>query len=89
MGLFDSLHAEVKCLACKKKVEVEFQTKALLRLLEHFHVGDRVEFEQVTVKDGEITDALGSCPSCKTFLTAKIIIKDNCFVGVTEIRKAD
>jgi len=89
MGLFDSLHAEVKCPTCKKKVEVEFQTKALLRLLEHFHVGDRVEFEWMTVKDGEITDALGSCPSCKTFLTAKIIIKDNRFARVTEVRKTN
>jgi len=89
MGLFDSFHGEVECPACKKKVEAEFQTKALLRLLEHFHVGDQVEFERVTVKDGEITDGLGSCPLCKTFLTAKIIIKDNCFVGVTEVRKAD
>ena len=89
MGLFDSFHAEVKCPTCKKNVEVEFQTKALLRLLEHFHVGDRVEFEQVIVKDGEITDALGSCPLCKTFLTAKIIIKDNCFAGITEVRKAN
>jgi len=88
MGLFDSFHAEVECPTCKKKVEVEFQTKALLRLLEHFHVGDQVEFEWVTVKDGEITDALGSCPSCETLLTAKIVIKNNCFVGVKGVRKA-
>ena len=86
LGLYDEFDAEAICPNCKREVMVGFQTKALFNLLLYFEVGDKVENEKLVVKDGIIKDALGSCPKCKTLLLGEIIIKDNIFQGVQNIR---
>jgi len=86
LGLYDEFDAEVTCPSCKLEVMVGFQTKALFNLLLYFEVGDKVDTERFIVKDGIIKDALGSCPKCQAFLLGEIIIKDNVFQGVQNIR---
>jgi hypothetical protein len=86
MGLYDEFDIKVRCPKCGRKVLVGFQTKALLNLLLYYEVGDKVETERFIVKDGLITDALGSCPECRTLLTCEVIIKDMVFQGVQNVQ---
>jgi hypothetical protein len=86
LGLYDEFDVEVVCPNCKRAVLVGFQTKALLNLLLHFKVGDKVETRKLVIKDGIIKDAIGSCPKCQSLLSGKIVIKGNVFRGVQNIR---
>jgi len=85
LGLYDEFEAEVVCPKCKRRVVVGFQAKAF-NLLNYYEVGDEVDTRNIIIKEGVIEDALGSCPKCQVLLYGEIIIKDNVFQGVQNIR---
>jgi hypothetical protein len=87
LGLFDSLISEEECPVCHATSEIEFQTKALINLLCRWRKGEKVETDRILIRDGTITDCVGTCPKCRTLLTADIIIKDNIFAEVLNIKK--
>jgi len=64
---------------------VGFQTK-VFSLLNYYEVGDEVDTRDLMIREGIIKDALGSCPKCQTLLLGEIIIKDNVFQGIQNIR---
>ena len=85
LGLYDEFDAEIVCPKCKRKVMVGFQTK-VFSLLNYYEVGDEVDTRDLMIREGIIKDALGSCPKCQTLLLGEIIIKDNVFQGIQNIR---
>ena len=87
MGLYDSFRIDIICPACKQKVNIELQTKVLLRLLQSWNKGDIVETDKFIIKDGIIIDCLGSCPLCKTLLMADVVIKFQRFIKILNLKE--
>ena len=87
IGLYDSFRIDAICPACKQKVNIELQTKALMRLLRSWNKGDIVETDIFIIKDIIITNCLGSCPSCKILLTADVVIKNQRFVKILNLKE--
>jgi len=87
MGLFDSFISEEMCPNCKKEGEMEFQTKALLNCLLRWKKGDIVEAGELIVKDGIIKDCLASCPNCKASLMGDVVIENQKFLRVQNLRE--
>jgi hypothetical protein len=65
---------------------MEFQTKALLNCLFCRRKGEIVETDKLIVKDGVLKDCLASCPNCKVSLVGDIVIKDDRFLKVENLR---
>lgn len=86
MGLFDSFISEEVCPNCKEKSEITFQTKALLNCLLRWKKGEIVETGELIIKDGIIKDCLASCPNCKVSLIGDIVIENQKFLGVQNLR---
>ncbi|MGB9854198.1 MAG: hypothetical protein ACPLRY_05260 [Candidatus Bathyarchaeales archaeon] len=78
--------SEETCPSCKKKVQMEFQTKALLNFLFCWRRGEVVETDKFIVKDGVLKDCLASCPYCKVPLVGDLVIKDHKFLKVENSR---
>lgn len=65
---------------------MEFQTKALLNSLLCWRKGEIVETDRFIVKDCVLKDCLASCPNCKALLVGDIVIEDNKFLKVKNLR---
>lgn len=86
MGLFDVFVSEEMCPNCKERCEMEFQTKALLNCLFRWKKGEIVETGELIVKDGIVKDCLASCPNCKVSLIGDVVIENQKFLKVQDLR---
>jgi hypothetical protein len=92
MGMFDSFIVKrFVCPNCRKlNQNAEFQTKVLDNMLNVFKQGKKAKIDYpsmaITIKDGKY-DCLGSCFRCNTFFDGKIVIKNNVFIGVVDIKE--
>ena len=86
MGLFDIFISEEACPNCKEKGEMEFQTKALLNCLFRWKRGEIVETGELIIKDGIVKDCLASCPNCKASLLGDVVIENQKFLRVENLR---
>ncbi|OGZ67066.1 MAG: hypothetical protein A3D34_01500 [Candidatus Staskawiczbacteria bacterium RIFCSPHIGHO2_02_FULL_33_16] len=87
MGMFDSVIADFKCPYCayelsKEEMEMTrsekddtWQTKATLKLLDTYKIGDEPKFGNVKIKEGWM-EVHHVCPKCKKFVDSEIEIKD-------------
>jgi len=64
MGCYDMVFLEIECPYCKKKSEMEFQTKDMDSVFSVFRAGDKVPEEYKTL---EYLDTVGDChsPECQ------------------------
>jgi hypothetical protein len=89
MGMFDEVIADFKCPYCAYELSAEeientletknetWQTKATIKLLEQYKVGDKLKFRSnVKINDGSV-EIHHICPSCKKFVSADIEVKNN------------
>ena len=87
MGIFDNVIADFKCPYCEyglTKEEIEstieekdetWQTKATLKLLDIYKIGDEPKFGKVKIDEGWMK-IHHVCPKCKKFVDAEIEIKN-------------
>lgn len=64
MGCYDMVFLEIECPYCKRKSEMEFQTKDMNGIFDVLRAGDKVPEEY---KDLEYLDTVGDChsPECQ------------------------
>lgn len=80
MGVFDNVIADFKCPFCaykltKEKMKDTWQTKATLKLLDTYKVGDKPKFGEVKIKEGWM-ELHHVCPKCNKFVQAEIQVKN-------------
>lgn len=93
MGMYDSFFMKTKCPFCGYEGEFEFQTKELTNCLENYRVGDTVLFSTDYLefapepKRVKIHNCLTDCPKCDEFFLGDVMIENNVFKGVLNVRK--
>ncbi len=85
--MFDWMILPFKCPFCKfeqvkpsQHEEGIWQTKATKCLLNVYKKGSKLQFDEVTVKDGEI-GIHNICPRCDKYISANAQIKDGRLTG--------
>lgn len=86
LGLFDVFVSEETCPNCREKVEMGFQTKALLNCLFRWKKGEIVEAGELIIKDGMVKDCLASCPNCKVSIMGDVVVDNQKFLRVENLR---